>query len=159
MAVEQIGSVGEINGHADAMDAFRAAHELNSRQLVAIGMGLKKNAVIPAYDPEHEDNDFPVMLYHPEKGERIIGKSAKGLGDPKARAALARENADLVLAAKKLGYREEPYVKPQIAILPPEVEKKALQDKLSGLEGQNTLLLDMLTKLQARLDAADAAKV
>lgn len=152
MAVEVLGQT-EVNGHGDSMDAFRQAHEANSRALINLLEHRAKNAPLPAYDPKHPDNSWPVMVYHPAKGELTVGKNLKGVEDPAARQRITRENKAKYDAAIADGYRDEPYLKPQIAVLDPASEKKALLDRNQELEGKIAVLTDQFAKLMARIDA------
>jgi hypothetical protein len=145
---------GEINGYGDAMDAFRASHEQNSRQLVNLANGRKKNAVIPSYDPDHPDNQWPLMVYHPEKGELAVGRNLVGLVGI-VRADAEKTNKAQLADALKSGYRKEPYLKPQVVVLDPAVEKAAMLAKQNELQGVIVSQNDVLQKLMARLEALE----
>jgi hypothetical protein len=149
MGVEVLGVANEGNGHGDTMDSFRQAEIANSRILINLANGRKKNAPTPAYDPDHPDNASPKMMFHPGLGERIVGVSLVGLTDEDERTARERSNQKAVAQAKADGYREAPYPKVQIALLDPAAEKKALQDKLTEQSGQITALSEQVNKLLA----------
>ena len=167
MAVEVLGVPGEVNGYGDSMDAFRSAHETNSRILVnlilmdadkaaGIQTKRKKNDPAVAYDPNHPDNQWPVMYYHAEKGEKVFGSSLVGLrGD--ARRRTEADNKAALATAQKEGWRAEPYLKPQIAVLDPAVEKAAMVAKNQQLEGQLVQANDTLRKLEERLAKLEKA--
>jgi hypothetical protein len=154
MAVETIGMGGEINGYGDAMDAFRSSHEQNSRALINLAAGRKKNAVIPPFDPQHPDNQWPVMVYHAEKGELTVGKNLLGLVGIVRQDAEKTNKAELN-AALKAGYRTEPYKKPQVVVLDPAVEKAAILAKQNELQGIIVAQNDVNQKLMARLEALE----
>ncbi len=160
MGVEVLGVANEGNGHGDTMDSFRQAEITNSRVLLNLAAGRKKNAIAPVYDPDHADNAWPVMMFHPGLGERIVGTTLLGVSDEDARAAIEKANLKAVAQAKADGYRDEPYPKVQIALLDPAAEKKALTDKLTEQGGQIVALSEMVNKLLASqaADVKDAKK-
>ena len=151
MSVEVIGIPGESNGYGDSMDAFRGAHENTSRIILNLAAGRKKNAPAPIYDPSHPDNQWPVMVYHSANGEKVIGTSLAGLVGA-ARTQAERENKAALAQAIRDGYRQEPYQKPQIAVLDPAAEKQALADRNKELEGKIVAQQDLLAKLQASVE-------
>lgn len=151
MGVEVIGIPGETNGYGDSMDAFRASHENNSRILVNLAAGRKKNDPAPPYDPDHSDNVWPRMLYHPEHGDKTVGTSLKGL-PPAVRQQVEKENKSAAKGMLDAGWRVEPYIKPQIAVLDPASEKAAMVAKNRELEGQIVAQGDRLAKLQESID-------
>lgn len=157
MAVEVLGMPGETNGYGDSMDAFRNAHETNSRVLLNLANGRPKNATTPAHDHNHPDNRWPVMMYHPEKGSNIVGLSLAGTVGV-VRTDREESNREAVETLLKLGWRMEPYQKVQIALLDPATEKAALVAKNRELEGQIVSLTDTMNKILARMDAAALAK-
>lgn len=154
--VEILGNGGEINGYGDSMEAFRNAERLNANALLNHMERKPKNAFRPEYDPRHPDNQWPVMLYHPEHGEKVIGINLKGL------SGLMREDAEKrnkqamkdTLAA---GYRTEQYMKPRVVMLDPAAEKEALIARNKELEGKIVVLTDMFSKLMTRLDSVEKA--
>lgn len=149
MGVEVLGVANEGNGHGDTMDSFRQAEISNSKVLLNLAAGRKKNAPHPNYDPDHSDNAWPKMMFHPGLGERTVGMSLVGVNDEDARAALEKSNKKAVDQAKADGFRETPYAKVQIAVLDPAAEKKAMQDKIAEQDGKLATLLDTVNKLQA----------
>lgn len=149
MGVEVLGVANEGNGHGDTMESFLSSEIANSKVLINLAAGRKKNAPHPHYDPDHSDNAWPKMVFHPGLGERIVGKSLVGVTDEDERAALEKSNHKAVAQAKADGFRNEPYAKVQIEVLDPAAEKKAMQDKLTEQGGQITALSDMVNKLLA----------
>jgi hypothetical protein len=156
MGVEVLGVANEGNGHGDTMDAFRQAEISNSKVLLNLAAGRKKNAIAPVYNPGHADNAWPKMMFHPGLGERIVGVTLVGVTDEDARAAVEKSNSAAVAKAKADGYRETPYPKVQIALLDPAAEKKAMQDKITDQDGKLVALNEKLEKLLA--GQADAKK-
>jgi hypothetical protein len=149
MGVEVLGVANEGNGHGDTMDAFRQAETSNSKVLLNLAAGRKKNAIAPVYNPDHADNAWPKMLFHPGLGERTVGVTLVGKTDEDERAAVEKSNQKAVAQAKADGYREAPYPKVQIALLDPAAEKKALQDKITEQEGKLVALSETVNKLLA----------
>src|ERR1700721_194422 len=163
MGVEVIGvGQGEIDGYGDNMEAFRTEHHKTSQIVENLRLGRKKNAFPAPYDPNHPDNQWPVMVYHPAKGELVVGKSLVGISDgpgerngPRARGeALNKQELD---AALKAGYRREPFVKPQVVVLDAATEKAALVAKNNELQGQVVAQSDLIAKMNARLEALESA--
>ncbi len=164
--VETIG-MGEMNGYADSHADFVAAHELNTRALLnladaeaqkaaGVPVTIKKNDPRPAYDPAHSDNHWPLMIHHAQKGEKVIGKSLKGLA---GRSRLEQEQSNKKeLEAHldpKAGWRREPFPKPQVAVLDPATEKAHMLERNRMLEGLIVQQNDLVQKLSARLDALE----
>jgi hypothetical protein len=156
MGVEVLGVANEGNGHGDTMDSFRQAEISNSKVLLNLAAGRKKNAAHPVYDPDHSDNAWPKMMFHPGLGERTVGVTLVGVKDEDERAAIEKSNKKAVDQAKAEGYRDMPYPKVQIAVLDPAAEKKAMLDKNIELEGKLAVLTDQMNKLLA--GQADAKK-
>lgn len=152
--VETIGIPGETNGYADAHAEFRQAHENNTRQLLNLAAGRKKTDPLPAFDPEHSDNHWPLMVHHAVKGELTIGKNLLGLKG-RERVETEAANKKELEAVLKQGYRREPYPKPQVALLDPAVEKAALLERNKMLEGMIVQQNDLMLKLSARLEAIE----
>jgi hypothetical protein len=149
MGVEVLGVANEGNGHGDTMDSFRQAEISNSKVLLNLAAGRKKNAIAPVYDPDHADNAWPKMLFHPGLGERTVGKSLVGTTDEDERADIEKSNLKAVAQAKVDGYRDAPYPKVQIALLDPAAEKKAMQDKIADQDGKLVALNEKFEKLLA----------
>ncbi len=148
MGVEVIGVGGEINGHGDSMDAFRTANEQNARALLNVAEGKKKNEPRPPFNPDHPDNQWPVMVYSAEKGELTVGKSLVGLAGS-LRLETEKNNKAALAQSVKDGYRSEPYIKPQVVVLDPATEKAELKRKNDELQGQITALNDLMHKVLA----------
>jgi hypothetical protein len=161
MGVEVLGAgAGEVNGHGDSFEAFVQANDSNARMLLNVAEGKKKNTPRPIYNPEHPDNAWPVMVYSadPVKPELVVGKSLVGVTDPRQRKQMEADNeAEYKKATTPLpnglGYRDEPYAKPQIVVLDPAQEKLDLKRKNDELQGQITALTDLVNKaLAAKAD-------
>lgn len=157
MSVEVLGVAGDVDGYGDSMAAFRDSHEQNTRVLLNLAAGRKKNAPLPAFNPQHPDNAWPVMVYHPERGEKTIGVNLLGLvGGPRQQAE--RDNKAALAQAQKDGYRAEPYVKPQIVVLDPALEKAAMKATNDALQGQIIAQADELAKLRSAVEKLLGAK-
>lgn len=142
-----------MDGLGDAHAAFVEAHESNSKQLLNLAEGRKKNEPRPVYDPSHPDNLWPLMVHHAAKGELTIGKTLKGVTSPSERAQITKANEKAKADALASGYRLEPYIKPQVAVLNPEAEKAALLRRNQELEGQINTLTDEFSKIRTMLEA------
>lgn len=152
MGVQVLGErIGE-NGHEDSYAAFLDSHVANTNALLNLAEDKPKNAARPPYNPSHPDNQWPLMVHHAAKGELTIGQTLKGLIDPGERKRLQGLNEVAKKEALAMGYRLEPYVKPQVAVLDPAIEKAALQKRVQEQDGQVASLTDTLTKALARLD-------
>ena len=149
MGVEVLGTAQEIDGHGDSMEVFRTANNANANMLLNVSEGKKKNAPRPAYDPRHPDNQWPKAVYHPASGMLTVGKSLLGVKDLDIRKKITQENEKAHAEALKAGHRSEPYVKPQIAVLDPAIEKAEALRRETEMRGQITALTDMVAKLMA----------
>lgn len=167
MGIQVTSTEFGVNGHADAMAKFRSAHLENSEQLlkyselVTAGKPVSPAALReprPAYDPTHPDNQWPLMVHHPVKGEKTIGTTLKGVDDQKQRITIQKNNDAALAQAIQEGYRKEPYPKPQITVLDPAAEKLAAQKRADELAGQNASLQDALNKLTARMELMEKGK-
>jgi hypothetical protein len=151
MAVQVSGAGYERDGYKESMTKFRQAHINNTNALINIAAGRDPEEELPPYDPDHPDNKWPKMIFHPSKGELTIGKSLVGLTGTRRRET-EKENQDTLEAALNVGYRTTPYVKPQIAVLDPAVEKAALMKRNQELEGMITQQADALSQLKAAVE-------
>ena len=145
------------DGHADSMEAFITSHNQNSTALLNLAEGKPAKAARPAYDPAHPDNAWPLML-HSSKGEITIGKSLKGVTNQAERAAIAKANELAKREAMALGYRPEPFVKPQVAVLDPATEKANMQKRNDELQAALMAQGDQMAKLQASIEELQKAK-
>ena len=150
MGVEVFGIAQEIDGHGDAMEAFRTANNSNAAMLLNVSEKKKKNAPRPVYDPRHPDNGWPKMVYSAERGELVVGKSLVGVEDQGLRKRIVAENEAAIKEAFANGYRTEPYIKPRVAVLDPAVEKAEMLRKNQEMEGRIVALTDLVTKLAAQ---------
>jgi hypothetical protein len=155
--VETIGMQGEVNGYADAFSQFVESHEANTAALLNLAEGKPKKDKRPAYDPNHSDNHWPLMIHHAQKGEKVIGQSLIGLTG-RARDAREQANKKELDAHIEQGYRREPYLKPQIAVLDPATEKLQMLERNRQLEGMIIQQNDLLQKLMGRLEAIETKK-
>jgi hypothetical protein len=156
MGVEVLGAGGEMNGFGDTFAATVRANKENSDILLNLADGKHKNAQRPVYDPDHADNAWPKMVYsaNPAKPELSVGKSLKGVVDPRDRKRIEDDNQAAMKAAIAQGFRSQPYPKPQIAVLDPAAEKMELKRKNDELQGQITTLTEQFQKLQEALTPA-----
>ena len=145
------------DGFADSHEGFLTAHEQNSKALINLAEGKPAKAARPAYDPAHPDNAWPLML-HSSKGEITIGKSLKGVTNQGERAAIAKANELAKREAMALGYRPEPFVKPQVAVLDPATEKANMQKRNDELQAALMAQGDQMAKLQASIEELQKAK-
>lgn len=97
--------------------------------------GRDENDPRPEYDSAK--NQWPRMIYHAQHGELIVHSEAE------------------LKEAKRQQYRDEPFPKPQIEVLSPEIEKKKLKDENDQLRGQMARLEDKLNKL---MEAQETSK-
>lgn len=136
--VHVMGGVNDgMGGLQESQSKFRKHHkEVGDALLNVSGIGT------PDGKPVDKDADrlpmefqkFPMMIYHAEKGEEIINSD--------------QELADML----RKGWREEPYIKAQVALEDPKAEKLALEAKLKQKDGEIALMNDTLRKALARLD-------
>lgn len=154
MAVHAYDENFGVDGHGDSMEGFRKAHVSNTDQILNLAEGKKKTAQRPTYDPDHPDNQWPVMVHSP-KGELTVGKSLVGVQDPAARKRIEAENKEAFAAALKAGYRTEPYLKPQVVVPDAAVEKAALLKHNADLSGTIVQQNDQLARLTSRLEALE----
>lgn len=157
MAVEQLGVIDDGLGFEKSHEAFRESHETNTRHLLNIAEGKKQTAPRAPFDPDHADAQWPVMVYHAAGKEKVIGASTAGL-DPRSAKNATDDNKAAMALALKDGFRKEPYLKPQIAVLDPAAEKQALKDANERLQGQITAQADAMAKLQDQMSKLLEAK-
>lgn len=153
MAVQAFDKNFGIDGHSKSLKQFRRAHEDNSGALINLAEGLDTDAPRPAYDPANPDNQWPLMVHHPAKGELTIGTNLKGVSDPKERDRIMRSSNKALDGALASGYRLEPYVKPQTAALSTAEQLHASLKREEDLKGTLAVLFDRQEKLQASIDA------
>jgi hypothetical protein len=163
MAVQAYDKDFGKDGYAENMMQFRQSHEQNTAGLLNVSEGKKVGAPRAPYDPNHPDNQWPVMVHHPVKGELTVGENLLGMPnmterDKKARQFRIQENEKALSAALGSGYRREPYAKPIIAMMDPVTEKANLAKDLAEKDGLIKAQNDQLAKLSARLELLEAAK-
>lgn len=91
-----------------------------------------------AYDPKADKNQWPKMLYHPD-GRQVLSFNFIEVKDAQAK-----------------GFRLEPYIKPQVAVLDPATEKKMLLDRLNQMEAEKTQNADIASRALQRLEELEA---
>lgn len=146
MGVEQLGVPNEGRGYEDSIEAFKMSHEQNSRQILNIAEGRKKTDPRPAYDPNHVDNQWPLQV-HRADGTLDVGVTLKGVVVPSERARILKENQEALKQALADGYRREPFIKPQVAVLHPDAEKAALKATNENLQAQINALADQNARI------------
>lgn len=151
MAVTSFGKNMGVDGHRESIKAFRRSHVENTEALLNLADGKEVDEARPAYDPSHPDNQWPVMVHHPVKGEMPVGTNLVGVQDEAARKRIATGNKKALSQAIEGGYRLEPFPKPHLTVHDPAVEKAELLRKNAELQGQITNQQDVLLKMEARL--------
>ncbi len=139
MGVQVAGFQGESAG---GLLESLAAHHKNTKEtsdillnLSGIGTATGQKVHKDTPRPNYVHQKLPRMLYHPQHGEKIVYTE--------------QEMHD----TKRAGYREEPYVKPQVAIHDPATEKKQLIERNQELEGKLAQQNDILLKMQDQFEA------
>lgn len=145
--IQVMGRPREAGGLKESIAKFTKHHaEVGDALLNVSGIGVPEGQVLdendprPAYDPRDPANKWPLMVYHAERGELTV------------------LDAEELKEARRQGYRDDPYPKPQIAVLDPASEKKALEIQLRQKDGEIALLSDTTQKLMERLEALEAAQ-
>lgn len=162
MAVTQMNPEFGKDGLADSLADFQKAHFENTVGILnaADNIGkpsdlqVKVNAPRPAYDPNHPDNQWPTMVHHAALGELAVGTNLKGIEDANRRKSILAANQAAYRDALERGYRDEPYPKPQIAVMDPAVEKAELRRQNAELQGQINAMQDRMDKWMAALQPA-----
>ena len=133
--VTVVGMQKEMGGLKESMAAWRRNTVEVSDALLNITEGKDKDDARQPYAFQ----GYPTALYRPDKMEF---------------ANSSQEKAELI----RRGFRPEPYPKPQIEVLDPAIEKKALRDKNDELQGQIIRQQDALSKMMERLEALEKSK-
>lgn len=102
----------------------------------ADGKPVDKDDARPAYHYQ----EWPKMIYHADGREEI--------------AATPIDWARF----KERGFREEPYIKPQVEVLDPAAEKKVLMTERDQLRAQLNTQNDLLVRMADRLEALEGDK-
>lgn len=141
--VSAIGLQEGMGGLEESMHEFKRHHEDVGNKLMnlsgigtATGQPVKKTEPRPGY--VHQP--FPMMVYHSEHGELIVN------------------DADELQEARRQQYRDEPYLKPRVAVEDPATEKRILQTQLKQKDGEIAQLSDVLSKAMERLDKLEGAQ-
>ncbi len=132
-----------MGGLKESIGAFRKHHqEVGDALLNISGIGTATGDSVDKDEPrpEYKHQNFPRMLYHASRGERMV------------------DDAEEQRIAIEEGYRKDHYLKPQVAVNDPQVEKKELLDRNRELGGQVTILSEVIEKLEARLTAMEKGK-
>lgn len=158
MAVQALGKTFGQDGHKKTVAETWRAHVTNSNALLNLTEGKDAEEPREPYYRGHPDNQWPVMVYHPAKGELTIGKNLKGVTKQDERVAIIKQNQQDLKDALAGGYRKEPYPVVKALVMDPATEKAAALAREQELRGQNTMLADLVTKLSTRLDAMEAGR-
>jgi hypothetical protein len=136
--VSVTGMPREMGGLRESMSAFRKHHhEVGDALLNISGVGTIDGQPADKDEPRqpYVRQDYPKMVYHADGREEICATQAD------------------FNALRPKGFRAEPYPKVQIAMADPKAEKVALQKSLAEKDGQLATMADMLSKMQAQIDA------
>ncbi len=138
-AVQVQGLPGKATGGGtkEAQVKFRKHHIEVGDALLNLAEGIDQDEPRPQYVKQ----EFPMMVYHPEKGELIV----EGMEDlPGGQLGLK--------SALKAGYRRQPFQKVAVAVLDPATEKLELLAKLRQKDGEIATLTDLVLKINTRLE-------
>ncbi len=136
------GMPREMGGLKESTAAHRKHwKEVGDALLNISGIGTADGKPVDKDEPRiaYKHQSFPRMVYHAENGELVV------------------ENDTELTEALRQKYREAPYIKPQVMVEDPRIEKQRLQDSLKTKDGQINTLADKLTKALERLDALEQA--
>lgn len=138
-AVQVQGLPGKTTGGGtkEAQVKFRKHHVEVGDALLNLAEGVDQDEPRPAYVKQ----EFPMMVYHAEKGELIVSGQEDHVD---GRLGLK--------SALKAGYRRQPYPKVAVAVLDPATEKLELLAKLKTKDGEIATLTDLVLKMNARLE-------
>lgn len=128
--VSVMGVPREMGDLKESMGAFRKHHAAVGLALMNVQEGRDKDDDRAPY----KFQAWPTMLHHPDGRDEAAQ-------DERERAALL-----------KRGFRAEPYLKPQVAVLDPATEKKTLLDQNQQFQAQLTIMADQQAKLLAQLE-------
>lgn len=123
--------VGELK---QSQSEFRKHHKEVGDALINLGEG--KDTEDPR--PEYTFQAYPQMIYHADGDEKIVNS------DLEKKEYLAK------------GFREKPYLKPQVAVLDPAIEKKALMDQNKQLQQLLTIQGEQMATMMERMEAMEA---
>jgi len=157
MPLQVTGASGPNNGDnglAESMEVFVNDHLATDRQMRNHLAGRKLTAPLPAYDPTHSDNKWPIAIHHSVRDPEIIGVSLVGLVDvplgEKARSKQEAANeAALKHALSRPGWQLQPYVKPNVRVLSPEEERADLLNRLREKDEKLASLADRFAMFEA----------
>jgi hypothetical protein len=140
--ISVIGVHDGMGGLKESLTKFRKHHdEVGSALMNISGIGTATGGKVDKDEPRpaYRHEEWPRMVYHSDGREEI--------------AVAPQDYKEFV----RKGFRDEPYPKPQIAVLDPATEKQALADHNKQLQSQITIQNELLSKLQARLETIEAA--
>lgn len=127
MPVQQLGIPDDGKGFEKSYEAFLNDHISSSNALLNISEGKPQTIARPPHN--HAAHQWPKLVYS-------------------STSTLVVNNEAEFRRAEHQGYRLEPFIKPQVAILSPEVEKAALQAKIAERDGALANLSDQMLKMQ-----------
>ena len=141
--VTVLGVNSGMGGLKESLTKFKKHHEEVGEALMNIsGVGTANGEKVDKDEPRppYQHQAFPKMVYHADGRELTVNDTVA--------------HAD----AKKRGFRDEWYPKPQVQVLDPATEKKALLDERDQLRAQLATQGDLLAKLAARLETIEVGK-
>jgi len=122
--------VGELK---QSQAEFRKHHKEVGDALLNLSEG--KDTEDPR--PDYNFQQYPQMIYHADGDEKIVHS------DSEKKEYLNK------------GFRVQPYMKPQVAVLDPATEKKALMDQNRQLRQDLTVQGEMMAKMLERMEAME----
>ncbi len=139
--ISVIGVQEGMGGLKESISKFRKHHgEVGDALMNISGLGTVTGDPVDKDEPRpaYHHAEWPMMIYHADGRERVVQDH--------------REYEEW----RGKGFRDDPYPKPQVAVLDPATEKKALMETNRQLQGQVTTQQDLIDRLSARLDAVEA---
>jgi hypothetical protein len=140
--VTVLGVNSGMGGLKESLTKFRKHHEEVGDALMNVsgvgtvtGDAMDKDEVRPPY----VHAEWPRMYFHADGRQEVAATPADGE------------------AFEARGFRKAPYLKPQIAVLDPATEKKALMDTNAQLQAQITRQNEVAARQQEQIDQLLAA--
>lgn len=142
-AVSVAGMVTDgMGGLRESQAAFRKHHKEVGDALLNIS-GLDTPTGGPVDKDEARQpyirQEWPKMIYHADGRELIVHDDT--------------ERQDHF----KRGFRNDPYIKPKVAVNDPATEKKALMDTNTQLQAQLTQQNELILRMAERLEALESS--
>ena len=134
--VSVIGVNDGMGGLKESQAKFRKHHEEVGAALMNIsGVGTATGDKVDKDEPRpgYQHEEYPFMLY----------KAGEELG----RVVKSKAERD---EAMKEGWRVEPFPKPQVEVLDPATEKKALMEQNRQLQAQLQKLIERIDKVESK---------